>query len=508
MSLDSALLIASSGLANINRQISVVSQNVANASTPDYAREVGTQTNVTALGAGYGVFTGPTVREIDLQLQAQVFTQNATVTGLQTRQAALQPIDAVQGTPGAGNDLSSMLGKVQDAFTTLQLDPSSPSGQRQVVTSATNLAQQINGLSASYSAARQTAETNIENGVGTLNTAIATVSNLSAKIMAGQQAAQSTADLENQRDTAMHTISNLIDVKFITQPNGALLAATSGGLALSLVNPPPQFALTPSSPGVGSYYPNGGIQPITLNGQDVTRSLTGGSLGTSIALRDTTLPTYQGELDEFSNALSNRFSAQGLALFNAPGGTTSALIPPPTQTAYIGYASTIAVNAAVVTNPSLVRDGNLTIAGSPGGATAFNPNPAGGPASFTGLVSRLLTFSFGAQIQSGVAQPVPATSGLGPLGNLQAPFVAPTDLAGFATALVAAQSGDIAGVNGQLQTESTVQTALQARVSSGSGVSTDQELSHMVELQNAYGANARVIAATQAMWTQLLTAVV
>jgi flagellar hook-associated protein 1 len=52
-----------------------------------------------------------------------------------------------------------------------------------------------------------------------------------------------------------------------------------------------------------------------------------------------------------------------------------------------------------------------------------------------------------------------------------------------------------------------VQSALTAKFSSVSGVSMDTEMSHMIELQNAYGANARVIASVQAMWTQLLNAV-
>ena len=36
------------------------------------------------------------------------------------------------------------------------------------------------------------------------------------------------------------------------------------------------------------------------------------------------------------------------------------------------------------------------------------------------------------------------------------------------------------------------------------GVSVDSELAQMVRLQAAYGANAKVITATQEMWTQLL----
>ena len=40
MSINSALQIASGGLANINRQMAVISQNISNVNTPDYAREV------------------------------------------------------------------------------------------------------------------------------------------------------------------------------------------------------------------------------------------------------------------------------------------------------------------------------------------------------------------------------------------------------------------------------------------------------------------------------------
>ena len=59
MSLESILGTASSGLANVNRQLSVVSQNVANASTPGYAREVAANITLTAGGDGFGVQTGP-----------------------------------------------------------------------------------------------------------------------------------------------------------------------------------------------------------------------------------------------------------------------------------------------------------------------------------------------------------------------------------------------------------------------------------------------------------------
>ena len=507
MSLNSALSIASGGLANISSQMAVVSNNIANAGTPDYAREVATQTSMTAAGQGMGVFSRPVVREIDLQLQREVFEQNATVAGLQTRQLALQSIDSVQGTPGQGSDLSSMLGKLQDGFTALQSDPSSAAGQSQVVSAAGLLAAKINTLGNSYLQARQNAQDNIHTGLANLNASIATISNLTGRIVALKAAGDSTADLENQRDTSMRAMSSLVKLAFIQQPDGGLLASTTGGLAVTLRTPPAQFTMAPASASQQTYYPGGGIQPIMLNGADVTVQLQGGELGANIDLRDKTLPAYQSQLDEFASALSQRFSAQGLKLFNTPTGGTSPVIPTPVQSGYIGYATTIAVDPSVLANPAAIRDGNLVVAGSAGGASAFTPNPAGGPASFGDMIARVLSYSLGALVQPGVSQAIPAVAGLGPMGNLVAPFTPPQTLAGFSTVVVAAQSSDVSLAKSQLDTETAVQSNFTGRVTATSGVSTDQELAKMVGLQNAYGANARIISACQAMWTQLLNAV-
>jgi flagellar hook-associated protein 1 FlgK len=58
-----------------------------------------------------------------------------------------------------------------------------------------------------------------------------------------------------------------------------------------------------------------------------------------------------------------------------------------------------------------------------------------------------------------------------------------------------------------LATEQALQTSLSSKMSAVSGVNMDTEMSHMLTLQNAYSANARVIAAVQSMFTQLLQAI-
>jgi flagellar hook-associated protein 1 len=456
MTLDGALSIATGGLANINRQMAVVSQNVANASTPGYSAEVSTQQSLTADGQGLGVRSGPAIRTIDTALQAEVFSQNATVAGLQTRQNALQAIDAVQGVPGQGGDIASLLGDLQDQFSTLLNDPSNQVQQSQVVSAATNVAQGINALSTAFTSQRQTAQDSIVAGVATLNATLSTIGDLSNKIVTLRTSGQSTADLENQRDSAVASLSQLLDVKALEQPSGDVLIITQSGLTL------PIRGASPFSVADANMDPESGAPAIMLQGADVTARMQGGQIGANVTLRDTTMPTDQAELDELAQNVASRFDAQGLTLFTNRNGTVPASAPvgappPPVQTGYVGFAATIQVNSAVLNDPSLVRDGTPSI----------NVTDLAG---FTGIIQNVLSFTMGAEEAPGVPQPPSQTKGLGPNGNLNAPYTVPPTLIGIASTLVAAQAQDSVTTTSQLGTEQAVQTTLTTKLSAQSGV--------------------------------------
>jgi flagellar hook-associated protein 1 FlgK len=143
----------------------------------------------------------------------------------------------------------------------------------------------------------------------------------------------------------------------------------------------------------------------------------------------------------------------------------------------------------VIATPSLVRDGTDTPSGNTTGADGY-----------TGLITSILDSTFGTLTTA------PATTGLGASGTLTAQFSAPTDLASFATDVVNAESQDSNAASTNLTSEQSVQTALQTQVSNVSSVSVDDQMSKMVALQNAYTANARIISALQAMWTELTQA--
>jgi flagellar hook-associated protein 1 FlgK len=205
--------------------------------------------------------------------------------------------------------------------------------------------------------------------------------------------------------------------------------------------------------------------------------------------------------------MASQFAGQGLTLFTDPNGNVPSGGGIPVQSGYVGFAAEIQVNPAVQVDPSLVVDGNVTVAGSTTGPAAFTPNPANGPAGFSTLITNVLNYTFGADAQPGVPQPPANTTGLGASGTLSVPFAAPQTLGDFAEAITGAEANDSSNATSQLGTEQAMQTTLTNQLSSQSGVNIDQQMSLMIQLQNAYGANAKVMSAVQNMFGELLNAV-
>jgi flagellar hook-associated protein 1 FlgK len=497
MSIVSSIEIAGSGLLGITQALTVSSQNIANSATPSYARESVAESSVTT----GGVTAGGATRDVNVPLEASVFAQNGEVAAQQTTSNALSQIDATQGTTAAGNDLASEVGALSDAFTTLGADPSNASQQNAVVIAANTLAANINNTANTIQSTRQAAQNAIVAAVTTLNSTLSQVGALSSQIVTAQAAGQSIADLENQRDVLESTAATLAGVQFLSQPNGGVVAI-AGGNQVNLQATSGPFKIANATLGAGSTAP-----ALTLDGQVVTGSITSGQIGANLTLRDTTLPTAQAGLDEFAETLATRLGNQGLQLFTDPAGNIPAGGGATTQSTYTGFANVIQVNSAVAATNSLVRDGTNAVVAGTGGAAAFTPNPSTGPSGFTTLINNLVTYGFGANAQAGVAQTAPNATGLGANGTISLNYETSNTIGGFAANLVGAQSTAVSAASTTLATSTSLQTTLQAKLAAGSGVSIDSELSNLIVLQNAYGANAKVLTAAQSLWTDLYNAV-
>jgi flagellar hook-associated protein 1 len=457
-SLSSIISNAQSGLGAVKAGIAVISDNVANAGVASYSVKTQDVSSFDVGGQTFGVRTGQVERSVNAALEASAWAAASKVAGLTVQSQVLTAINNTQGTPGDGTSLPDVVTALQSAFTNLQAQPSSQSLQSAVVTAAGTLASTINSTASTITTERNNVQSQIVTEVGGLNSALATVQSTTQQIIAATASGGSTASLEDQRDAALQTLSSTMNLQYSEQPDGNISLSTPAGLSIPLDSTfsTQSATLSPSSasvPPIMLQSSNPNIPPV-----DVTGQISGGSLGALMQLRDTTLPGYSDSLDKFSANLANQFSAQGLQLFS-DGSTSTTLTP------YAGLSSAIEVNPTVAATPSLVRDGTS-------GANS------GGTAGFTGVIDNVLNTTFG-------------SSGATPSLETQAQN------------FVSQQSTDTAQAGTSLTNATAYQTTLGTALSNQSGVDVDQQMGLMIQLQNAYQANAQVITTAAQMFTAL-----
>jgi flagellar hook-associated protein 1 len=509
MSLDVALIAARSGLGLINRQLSQSAADIANAGTPGYTDKRVEGRALVAEGRGYGVRTLTAQRAVDEALLMRMEAARASRSGAELREELLGRVELAHGAIEGGNSLGDLVGKLRNGLLELRDSPAELSRQFASLGAAEDVAWRFREVAGAIGEARQAAQDEIVRGVEILNGSLSQVARLTAEIRSGISLGQSVADLEDQRDVQIAKLSEVIEVRALRRDDGQITLFTRGGLLLPLEKNGAPFSTSPANPGPPMYYgPPAGVLPgVMLNGLDVTAQLTGGRISAAIELRDATLPRMQAELDIAANQLAHRLEQQGLRLFTDGAGTVPDPTQPYTTSGALGFAALIRVNPAVVASPALLRDGTHAVTGSPTGPTAFTPNPTTGPAGFTTLLDRVATHAFGPEVQAGVAHAAFATTALGPNGLLVSTLGNPRTIEAFAAQLVAQQTGERAAAAQSREQAGALFTSLEERFQKSAGIDVDQEMAAMVQLQNAYAANARILSAVQQMYDQLFAAV-
>ena len=143
-----------------------------------------------------------------------------------------------------------------------------------------------------------------------------------------------------------------------------------------------------------------------------------------------------------------------------------------------GLAGRITVNAALVADPSKF--------------TTYNTSPvtnAGDTSRPDYLYSQLTTGTYTYSPQTG-------------LGTAATPFKG--TLNGYMQQFLSQQANASTSATQLQQGQDVVVSALQQRMNQSSGVNVDQEMANLIALQNAYGANARVMTAARDMLDMLL----
>ena len=133
MSINGIASAALSALQVNSAALGVVSNNVANLNTQDYARRIvnlQTQNDGGALG---GVDIASIRRVVDQFLGAETLSAGAAASRYDTQNSIFGQLNGILGQPGDGISLTSQLANVSNALGQAALSPSSTASQQSVL---------------------------------------------------------------------------------------------------------------------------------------------------------------------------------------------------------------------------------------------------------------------------------------------------------------------------------------------------------------------------------------
>jgi flagellar hook-associated protein 1 len=336
VSLDIARYIAFSGLTAAEMQINLAASNISNADTPGYTRKTADQSSVATGGIGAGVAITGISSDVDRLLLKSLIGATSDLGSANVTNSVLSELQQLfgntssSGNGSSGTSLANTLASLEAALSSLAGTPSSVSLQSAVVNAVNDVAAQLRSTSSGIQNLRANADQDISSSVDSINADIKQIAALNKSIKQEAAAGQPTADLEDQRNSALQDLSTYMNVSYFTNSSGDLQIFTASGQPL-VDAAAHTMSYTPSTNvTAATSYSSGGFSGITVNGVDVTSQISSGKVGALITLRDKTLPAAQDQLDQLAKQLKsslNEVSNQGTSLPPPAKLTGSASVP-------------------------------------------------------------------------------------------------------------------------------------------------------------------------------------
>ena len=327
MSLNSILNTAVSGLLTNQTALRATSNNIANVNTEGYHRR-DVQFGPRLTGA---TLTGVTIEDIRRIADKYLAQQSVSATSASSQADVLSSyFSRVQDMVASLNGDSSLQSRVQSAMTALaQLttNPASAAGRASALSAIGSALSSISAMSSNIQGLRQDANTQLTQGIGTVNDLLTRIYDLNTQIKQALQNGGTSTGFLDQRDTAISDLSKQLDVRTFEQPDGRVYVSLGDGTSLvSDMKGELRYASPTTVTSATSFPPLLLQQTNPHNGQDVGPSMAmeshirGGAMRGLIDLRDKALP----DLAEQLGALAGGMAEQINAIHN-----DSAAYPPP-----------------------------------------------------------------------------------------------------------------------------------------------------------------------------------
>jgi len=310
--MSSLLSIGKSGLLAAQVGLSTTGNNITNANTAGYNRQVAIQGDTGTQYQGFGyVGTGTEIQAVrryyDNFLATSLRSAEANQASLDTYNGQISQIDNLLADPTAGLSpaLQDFFSGVQDATA----NPASAAARQSLLSNAQSLASRFQDMSAKLTEISSGVNSTITSSVNEINsyaTQIAAINNTIAGLTTDQAAPN---DLLDKRDQMLTELNKLVKVSVTPGDNNMLNVQFGSGQPLVVGNQP--FQLTTSTSPTDVSRVTIGYQTSNGNFSALPDSVfTGGQMGGLMEFRNGALDKAQNALGQVAASLATAFNAQ------------------------------------------------------------------------------------------------------------------------------------------------------------------------------------------------------
>lgn len=452
--MNNLLEISRSGIKVAQEGLSTTAQNIANATTPGYTRRrlITVQQNQ----QGGNGFQGLGVKSADFEYLREFKTESL----IQSKQQQLSYLDVKSQAysrlessfiSDTGNDLDAGVQNFLQSFESLASSPQSRPARNQVIRESKLLIDTVKNLALSLSNEKELSLGQLKESIESVNNLLDDIHLLNTTIgYAHNKGGQSLMAMDNQM-LKLQKLSELLDVTTTRDESGQVRISVDGMELLSK-DSLQKLQLTQDTDS----------QHIDIRlsntGQEI--SVASGKMGALLELNNTDLSNLSNELDGFVSNLVQRVNyehSKGLDADSNPAGN---------------FFDADGVTAATFSiDATILQDANRIATQSDSGVSG------------NGEVARAIAGIKDSKIMSGYA---------------------PVE---FAIQFISSPGTEVSALNDRKDLRSSEMELLTAQQEQVSGVNMDEELSNMIQYQQAYQGAAKVLESAQIMYQTLMSIV-
>lgn len=315
--IDDILNIATQAVVVHRAALEVIGHNVANANTPGYSRQkVLLENNVPVddfFGRmGTGVFLRSVMREADVFLNSEIFTNTSTFGNYDARGIQLQRIEQIFN-ESTDTGISKAINEFFAAWNDLANKPEGMAERSQVLEKGKRLRDSFRIAYDQLDQVNRLLSSRMSAAVSQINTLAQEIRSLNIRVANTEGAGNSANDERDLREQRMKELAGLVSFQSYEDPVTKMVNITVGGLPLvagKAVNSLSSAITSGSSSQINFVRKDGSTQ-------DITKLISGGQLKGLVDLRNTIIPAKQSSLNTLAREVMeevNRLHSSGVGL--------------------------------------------------------------------------------------------------------------------------------------------------------------------------------------------------